>query len=103
MKRSRFTEEQIIGILKGHNAGVPVSDWCRKHGVGVASIYEWKAKFAGMDVCEVKKLRGLFFNNLAKRGRTTMGCFFGFKLHILISLLDLATPTAITNVRTWRS
>ena len=59
MKRSRFTEEQIIGILKEHEAGVAVSELCRKHGVSDASIYKWKAKFGGMDVSEAKKLRGL--------------------------------------------
>ena len=59
MKRNRFTEEQIIGILKEHEAGVSVSDLCRKHGVSDASIYKWKAKFGGMDVSEVKRLRGL--------------------------------------------
>ena len=59
MKRSRFTEEQIIGILKEHEAGVSVSDLCRKHGVSDASIYKWKAKFGGMDVSEAKRLRRL--------------------------------------------
>ena len=59
MKRSRFTEEQIIGILKEHDAGVSVSDLCRKHGVSDVSIYKWKAKFGGMDVSEAKKLRSL--------------------------------------------
>jgi putative transposase len=50
MKRSRFSEEQIIGILKEHEAAVSVADLCRKHGVSDASIYKWKAKFGGMDV-----------------------------------------------------
>ena len=59
MKRSRFTEEQIIGILKEHEAGVSVSDLCRKHGVSDASIYKWKAKFGGMDVSEAKRLKSL--------------------------------------------
>ena len=59
MKRSRFTEKQIIGILKEHEAGVSVSDLCRKHGVSDASIYKWKARFGSMDVSEAKRLRSL--------------------------------------------
>ena len=59
MKRSRFTEDQIIGMLKEHEAGVPVAELCRKHGVSSASIYKWKAKYGGMDVSEAKKLRAL--------------------------------------------
>ena len=59
MKRSRLSEEQIIGILKEHEPGIAVSDLCRKHGVSDASIYKWKAKFGGMDVSEAKWLRSL--------------------------------------------
>ncbi|MBY3095459.1 transposase, partial [Rhizobium laguerreae] len=55
MKRNRFTDEQIIGILKEHEAGTPVSELCRKHGVSDASIYKWKAKFGGMEVSEAKR------------------------------------------------
>jgi putative transposase len=59
MKRSRFSEEQIIGILKEHEGGVPVAELCRRHGVSDASIYKWKAKYGGMDVSETKRLRAL--------------------------------------------
>jgi putative transposase len=57
MKRSRFSKEQIIGILKEQEAGVSVADLCRKHGVSDASIYKWKAKYGGMDVSEAKRLK----------------------------------------------
>ncbi|MER8448365.1 IS3 family transposase [Mesorhizobium sp. M1066] len=59
MKRSRFSEEQIIGILKEHEAGVSVADLCRKHGVSDASIYNWKARFGGMDISEARRLKAL--------------------------------------------
>lgn len=59
MKRSRFSEEQIIAILKEHEAGIGVSDLCRKHGVSDASIYKWKARFGGMEVSEAKRLKAL--------------------------------------------
>ena len=59
MKRNRFTDEQIIGILKEHEAGMAVSELCRNHGVSDASIYKWKAKFGGMDVSEAKRLKTL--------------------------------------------
>ena len=59
MKRSRYSEEQIIGILKEQEAGIPVAELCRKHGVSDASIYKWKAKFGGMDASEAKRLRAL--------------------------------------------
>ena len=59
MKRSRFSEEQIIGILKEHESGVPVADLCRRYGVSDGSIYKWKAKYGGMDVSEAKRLKAL--------------------------------------------
>jgi putative transposase len=59
MKRNRFTDEQIIGILTEHEAGTAVAELCRKHGVSDASIYKWKAKFGGMDVSEAKRLKTL--------------------------------------------
>lgn len=63
MKRSRFSEEQIIGILKEHEAGIPVTELCRKHGVSDASIYKWKSRFGGMEVSEAKRLRALEHEN----------------------------------------
>ncbi|TCO14498.1 putative transposase [Camelimonas lactis] len=59
MKRTRFSEEQIIAILKEHEAGIPVAELCRKHGVSDASIYKWKARFGGMEVSGAKRLRAL--------------------------------------------
>ena len=59
MKRKRFSEEQIIGILKEHEAGIAVADLCRKHGVSDASIYKWKARYGGLDVSEAKRLKQL--------------------------------------------
>jgi len=63
MKRSRFTEEQIIGVLKEHELGAPTGDLCRKHGISTATFYNWKSKFGGMDVSEAKRLRQLEMEN----------------------------------------
>jgi putative transposase len=57
MKRSHFTDEQIIGILKEHEAGTPVPELCREHGVSDANICKWKAKYGGMEVSEAKRLK----------------------------------------------
>jgi len=59
MKRTRFTDEQIIGILAEHEAGAKCADLCRKHGMSEGTFYNWKAKFGGMTVSEAKRLKGL--------------------------------------------
>lgn len=59
MKRKRFTEEQIIAVLREHEAGVKTGDLARKHGVSEATLYNWKAKYGGMDVSDARRLKAL--------------------------------------------
>ena len=63
MKRSRFSEEQIIGILKEHQAGLGAKELCRKHGVSGATFYKWRSKYGGMEVSDAKKLKALEAEN----------------------------------------
>lgn len=59
MRKGRFSEEQIIAILKQHQAGVPVADLGRKHGISHATVYAWRSRFGGMEVSDARRLKAL--------------------------------------------
>lgn len=63
MKRSRFSEAQIIGVLKEHQAGMSAPDLCRKHGISDATFYNWRRKYGGMEVADAKRLKALEAEN----------------------------------------
>ena len=63
MKRSRFSEEQIIGILKEHQAGLGAKELCRKHGISDATFYKWRSRYGGMEVSDARRLRTLESEN----------------------------------------
>ena len=63
MKRKRHTEEQIIAILREHEAGLKTADLCREHGVSEPTFYNWKAKYGGLELSEAKRLKGLESEN----------------------------------------
>ena len=63
MKGKRFTEEQIISILKEHEAGAKISNWVRKHNVSEQSIYRWKSKYGGMEAADIRRLKELESEN----------------------------------------
>lgn len=72
MRRSRFTQEQIIGVLKEHQEGAPALDLCRKHGISDATFYKWRTKYGGMEVSDARVMRhcspGYLFHQRRHRG-----------------------------------
>jgi putative transposase len=59
MRKSRFSEEQIIGILKEQQAGLPVAELCRKHGISEATFYTWRSRYGGLEISEARRLKAL--------------------------------------------
>ena len=59
MKKSRFTEDQIIGVLKEHQAGIPTAELCRKYGISDATFYNWRSRYGGMEVSDARRLKSL--------------------------------------------
>ena len=80
MKRSRFSEEQIIGVLKEHQAGLGAKELCRKHGISDATFYKWRSKYSGMEVSDARRLKTLESEN-AK-----------LKKMLAEQMMDVATP-----------
>ena len=69
MKKSRYSEEQIIAVLKEHQVGIPVAELCRKHGISDATFYNWRSRYGGMDVSDARRLKGLEEENRKWRSR----------------------------------
>jgi putative transposase len=89
MKRGRFSEEQIIGILKQHEAGHKVADLAREHGISEATIYTWKSKYGGLEVSEAQRLKSLEDENRRLK-------------HLVADLsLDKEVPKAIVRKNGW--
>lgn len=79
MRRSRFSEDQIIGVLREHESGVKTADLCRKHGISDATFYTWKSKYGGLTVSDAARLRALEDENRRLKskhpGKAALRCF----------------------------
>ena len=102
MKRAKFTEEQIIGVLKEHEAGAKTADLARKHGVSEATIYNWKAKFGGMDVSEAKRLKALEEENAKLKKLLAEQMLDAAALRELLSKKWQGPPPNAPRWRIWR-
>jgi putative transposase len=80
MRKSRFTEAQIIGMIKEQEAGLPTAELCRKHGRSPATFYKLKAKYGGMDLSDAKRLRKLEEENTKLRRLVAVGVDVGHPL-----------------------
>jgi len=89
MRKSWFSEEQIIGILKEPQAGMPVADLCRKHGISDATLYTWRSKYGGMEVSDARKLKTLEDENRR------------LKKLLAESMLDVATLREMMGKNVW--
>ena len=67
MKRSRFTDDQIIGVLKEHQAGIPTAELCRKHGISDATFYNWRSRDGGLEVSDARRLKSLKDENRRRK------------------------------------
>ena len=89
MKRSRFSDEQIIGILKEHQAGLSATDLCRKYGISDATFYTWRKRYGGMEVSEAKRLKALEEENAR------------LKKLLAESMMDVATLREMLGKNVW--
>ncbi len=84
MKKSRFTEEQIVGVLKEQETGVTVAELCRKHGISSPTFYKWKAKYGGLDVSEARKLKSLEDENAKLKRMLAHSADRGRSFHVMV-------------------
>lgn len=89
MKKSRFSEEQIIAVLKEHQAGIAVADICRKHGISDATFYNWRNRYGGMEVSDARRLKALDDENRK------------LKKLLAESMLDVATLREALGKNVW--
>jgi putative transposase len=100
MKRKRFTEEQIIAVLKEHEAGAKTADLARKHGISEATFYNWKAKYGGMNVSEARRLRALEDENAKLKKLLAEQMLDAAALRELLSKKWLGPPPSALEPRT---
>jgi putative transposase len=102
MKRSRFSEEQIIAILKEQEAGMATAEVCRRHGISSATFYKWKAKYGGLEVSEAKRLRALEDENGRLKRLLADAMLDNAGLKDLLSKNVWSTPFLQGSIVCWR-